>query len=263
MYLNVDCVGIDSVCKMIQQTGLKRFIIFRQGAQKGSTPVYDCSSTGNNAAALKCFRDWASNAISFNPNNGMTYDLLLFNNENDTDEEATNKRANKIRFSFALNNFMAFGQQQTQQQAPQTQIDIQAEIQKGIAAAMMHHKINELEARIKEYEEDDDDDEQEDVFDKVLGIINGLKGENINAAQMNGDTDTSLDDEAVVEEKIKKKFTPAQLKIKQDNQRKALAKLWSKNSNLDEDLLRLAKLADENFILFKMTIQKLRSMVTL
>lgn len=267
-YSNVDCVGVEAVCKLIHQTGLKRFIIYRQGAAKGSTPVYDCSQTTNNAAALKLFRDWATNVGNFNPHNGLCYDILLFNNDTDVEQESTGKKANKIRFSFALNHVQMNGQMGQQNQS----IDIEGAIAKGIRMGLMEKELDDLRKFKKDYEEGnlDDDDNDDDSLSDTLGTIKDIMTEmntnneqKIKAAAMAGDDDgdESLDTEAVVEEKIKKKFTPEQIEKKKTNVKKAMAILWTKNSNLDQDLLRLAKLAKTNPILFKMTIQKLRGMI--
>lgn len=250
---NVDCIGLEAVSKMIAQTNLKRFIIFRQGAGKGSTPVYNCEHTNNNATALKCFRDWAGNVMSFGNNSGMSYDILLYNNEQDVDDVT---KKGKIRFSFCLSGVPSF--QQQQQQPPQQSfgLDIEKQIQDGIERAVLKIENERLRKELEELQsDDDDDDEKPDLMDKVAGIITALSG---NHAAMAGDNE--LDHIAMVEEKIKRKFTPEQIAQKTANQQKALAILWNKNSNLDQDLLRLAKLSQSNFILFKMMIGKLREM---
>lgn len=251
MFVNVDCTGIEAVCRMIQQTGLKRFIVYRQGYAKGSVPVYDCTHTNNNVGALKCFRDWASN---MNPNSGMCYDILLFNTDAD-ESDATRK--DKVRFSFSLGNFMPG--QHTNHAPAAPQVDIQAEINRGIEVYMLKHRIKELEETIDEMEEDEEEEEP-DMVDKIAGIISALQQTPQHADAVSGD---KLDDNEMVTEKLNGKFTPEQIAKKNENVKTALRSLWKKNSALDEDLLRLAKMADTNPILFKMTIAKLRDMIKL
>lgn len=259
MFVNVDIVGLEAVCKMIQQTALKKFIIYMQGSGKGSIPKYECTNTSNNTQAIKCFRDWATNILMYNTNNAQSYDILLFDTVNDIDTDESSKRTNKVKFSFALNNSM-----QTFTQHQQTpQIDISAEIAKAVKTAMLEKEVEELRQFKRDYEngELEEEEEEADMFDKITGMMQQIN----TAKQMENSATVSgeLDEEQVMEEKINNKFTDSEKQIKLENQKKALKILWNKNKNLDEDLLRLANLAQNNPILFKMTIQKLRSMVKL
>jgi hypothetical protein len=126
MFVNVDIIGVEAVLKMLQQTNLKKFIVYSQGSGKGAIPKYECTHTSSNSAALKCFKDWANNVLMFNQTSAQSYDLLCFDTVDEIDSE---KRTNKVRFSFALSGSTMFNQYQNN--APQTpQIDLQAEIQK-------------------------------------------------------------------------------------------------------------------------------------
>ncbi len=248
MFVNVDIVGLDAVCKMIAQTELKKFIIYMQGSGKGSIPKYECTNTTNNSQAIKCFRDWATNILMYNANNAQCYDILLFNTVGDIDE--INKRTDKVRFSFALSNTMQnFGQQHNQT----PQIDLAAEISKGIEMALLKKEVEELRAFKKENEEEEDDDEEQpDIFDKISGMMAQMKADKIS-----GD----LDDNQVMNDKVNTTFTEEEKAKKLANQKKALKILWGKNKKLDEDLLRLATMAQKEPEIFKLTIQKLRDMV--
>lgn len=248
MFVNVDIIGVEAVLKMLQQTNLKKFIVYSQGSGKGAIPKYECTHTNNNSAALKCFKDWATNVLMFNQTSAQTYDLLCFDTVDEIDSE---KRTNKVRFSFALSGSTIFNQYQNN--APQPpQIDLQSEIQKGIEMAMLKKEVEELRQFKKEVEEDEDDEDDEDkpdILDKIGGIM-----QQFNMAQQGAQVSGDLDTEKMNQSDIDKQ-------IKLENQRKALKILWSKNNKLDLDLLRLAKLAETNPILFKMTIGKLRQMV--
>lgn len=260
MFVNVDIVGLDAVCKMIQQTNLKKFIVYAQGSGKGSIPKYECTGTTNNTQAIKCFKDWATNILMYNTNSAQTYDILLFDTINDVDSDETNKRTNKVRFSFALANGVSGFNGFNNNAPPPQQLDIETQIQKGIETALLKKEVEELRAFKKEVEEDEDDedDDQPDLLDKIAGIM-----QQVNLSKQAAEVSGDLDDDQVVSEKINKTFTDEQKTKKLENQRQALKILWSKNKNLDEDLLRLADLAQNNPILFKMTIQKLRNMVKL
>lgn len=270
MFNSVDLIGADAVCKMLEQTGLKRFIIYRQGAGKGSTPVYDCSHTITNGMAVKCFKDWAVNITQFNPNNFLCYELLAFNDFEDGGGDAQNinaheqngqqgKKRGKMRISFALNAAVQnFGYNAPMQNLT-PQIDVQNEIQKGIELAMMRKELEELRAFKKEIEEEEDEDEDEsgDIVDKVAGILNTFKEHKAmeDAAHINGDNIN----ENLTEVKNRHNLTPAELSIKTQNINKAIKTLWKHNKNLDTDLLKLANLAENDTILFKMILTKLRS----
>ncbi len=248
MFVNVDIVGLDAVCKMIAQTDLKKFIIYMQGSGKGSIPKYECTNTTNNSQAIKCFRDWATNILMYNPNNSQCYDILLFNAIGDMDE--ITKRTDKVRFSFALSSTMQnFGGPNI---PPPPQIDLAAEISKGIKLALLEKEVEELRAFKKEYDDDDDDEEQPDIFDKISGMMAQMKADKIS-----GD----LDDNQVMSDKVNTAFTEEQKAKKLANQKIALKILWAKNKRLDEDLLRLADMAQNEPEIFKLTIQKLRGMV--
>lgn len=255
MFVNVDLIGFDAVCKMIQQTGLKKFIVYMQGSGKGAIPKYECTNTTNNPQAIKCFKDWAQNILMFNPQSAQCYDILLFDTVNDIDTDETNKRTNKVRFSFALSSSLTGNNFNTQQQHIQPQIDIAGEIQKGIELALLKKENAELKEQLEEYEDDDETDTP-DLLDKITGIMQQVNLSK-QAAQVSGD----LDDEQILTKKTF--YTDEQKQKKLANQKEALRILWSKNKNLDEDLMRLADLAQNNPILFQMTLQKLRGMVKL
>lgn len=270
MFNNVDLIGCEAVSNMLIQTQLKRFVIYRQGAAKGSTPVYDCTYTSNNAAAVKNFKDWASNIMQYNPNNFLCYDILVFNdfeeglgdpqNRNTNDDNQSGRKKGKIRFSFSLNGSMQ-SQNQNQNFNPHAGIDIAGEIQKGIEMAMLKHEVKTLREQIKEMEEEEDDDDNDgrggDILGSIMSAIKLSKEEN-EAAAVNKDFDNSMS-----EDKTKKNlhnFTDSEVKEKTENVNKALKILWSADKNLDKDLLILAKLAKEDKIVFDLMIGKLRNL---
>lgn len=270
--LNVDLIGLDAVSNMIEQTNLKRFIIYRQGAAKGSTPVYDSSFTTSNNQALKSFKDWAGNIVRFNPNNFLCYDILLFDDFEDAgdadtqnkpaEENKTGRKKGKVRMSFALNAGAANMPAINGNFNMHPQIDVQAEIQKGIQLAMLQHENSQLKQQIKDLEEEEEEEESEsafsgDILGKIGNIMKEINTNNaMNGAAMAGD---ELN-ENMTAQKNKYNFTPAEIKVKNENINKALKVLWSKDKNLDTHLLKLASIAQSNDVLYKMLIEKLKSM---
>jgi hypothetical protein len=256
MYQQVDLVGLEAVCKMIEQTGLKKFIIYRQGAAKGSTPVYDCSALNQNAGALKSFRDWAQNIVTFNPNNAMCYEILLFSNDSDLeDENNAVKKKSKIRFSFALSANIGYSQNNN------GNINVQEEIKRGIEMYELKHQIKQLEEKLNGDDDDDDDEDQDmgDYLDKFRGIlkeINTSSENKLKAAKINGSKDDE-DDLGEDDDDIDVKDRSRETKIK--NQTKALRVLWKENKNLDLDLLLLARMSQEKPIMFKLALEKIRN----
>ena len=275
MFNNVDLIGLDAVAKMIEQTNLKRFIIYRQGAAKGSTPVYDSSYTQTNNQAIKSFKDWAANIVQFNPNNFLCYDILLFDDFEDAeggadaqnkaaDENKTGRKKGKVRMSFALNasmqNMPAINGMQNFNSAPQ--INVADEIAKGVQLAMLTYENKQLKEKLAELEEEEEEEEESafggDVLGKISNIMTQINTNNAmqNAGAMAGD---ELD-EKMTAQKNKYNFTPAEIKVKNENINKALKVLWSKDKNLDTHLLKLASIAQSNDILYKMLIEKLKTM---
>lgn len=277
MFNSVDLVGAEAVANCLKQTDLKRFIIYRQGAGKGSTPVYDCSHTTSNGAAVKCFRDWATNIMQWNPNNLLCYEVLMFNdfeenigadpqNKNPNEEEnRSGRKRGKIRVSFALNAQAGAG---FNQQTPGHQIDIAGEIQKGIELAILKMENERLKKEIKELESDDDDDEEEeeseigDVIGKVRDMMKEINDNNRmqlaakNGAQVNGDLD------GMTEDKTKKNIhglSDQQVKEAKESLNRSLKILWQHNKDLPKDLAKLAEIAGGNKVLYNMILDKLRS----
>lgn len=259
MFNNVDFIGVDAVCNMIKQTELKRFVIYRQGAAKGSTPVYDCSYTTNNAAAVKNFKDWATNICTYNPNNFLSYDILLFNDfENgigdsqniDLNEANTiGRKKGKIRFAFCLNS-SANNYNQQQNFTHQSNIDIQAEIQKGIEIAMLKIENQNLKQKIHDLENEEFEQEP-DIVEKVtnmISAINGQKHYNMENTAINGEVLPKENNEQTIKN------------IKLDNINNAIKRLAKKDKNIDINLLKLADLADKNIFIYNMAIEKLNSM---
>lgn len=264
MFLNVDLIGPDAVANTLKQTELKRFIIYRQGANLGSTPVYDCSHTQTNMAAVKCFKDWAANILMYNPQNFICYEILAFDDYETEDNQPKpanfkpkgqqGKKTGKMRVSFALTGGVQNFNNNQGQQFHAPQIDISGEIQKGIDLAMLRHELKIAKETIAEYENDDDDDETEgdDIITKVTSMMKAINGETMDAAHISGD-------ENLTAQKNIHNLTPAELSIKNKNIQKAVNILFRHNKNLDIDLLKLANMAETNKIVFNVVIEKLRS----
>ncbi len=247
----VDCIGVDAVIKMIQQTGLKKFIIYRQNAAKGSTPIYEFTEGNQNAVSQKAFKDWAMN---MNANSGNIYEILLFNKEGAENESETLRKQDKIRFTFALSgSYMNGNQQQTQT------VDVAAAVQQALNDYDQKKKIEALEAKIKELEEEEEEEEEEetDIVEKISGIM-ALMNDQKAKAVINGDEIAEPKKETMT-----KQNNFDQNSNRTERLKAALQEIKQHNENYIEDLERLAKLAKNNPKLFKSILSKLRLVVTL
>lgn len=110
MHNVVDVVGIDAISKMIEQSKLCRFKIYKETDGKGSTPTFESINTSQNGKAVGAFKSWAKTIVSNNPYNSQVYDIFLYNKTDDCEtgvgdddeDHISKKKKNKIRFTFAL-----------------------------------------------------------------------------------------------------------------------------------------------------------------
>lgn len=193
MFQQVDCIGIESVCKLIEQTKLPKFVIFKQGVGKGAIPVFEFVVGDNTAKAVNAFRNWANSLLSANPYNGINYEILLFDKRTDFDGDDDDeikpevrtelgkrgrRKENKIRFSFCLTQMAPYGGGFQQGQGFSGPVDVSKAIQEGIAQALQAKELHELRERVKQLENDDDDEDEEEekssALDKVFKVVNAL-----------------------------------------------------------------------------------------
>lgn len=278
MIQDVDFIGIEAVAKQIQLSKLSRFIVYRRGSVRGNTPVFNCDSTAQNSKAVEAFKGWAQNMLQSNPGTVQEYELLLFDKETDSDSIEDEERleregkklprkSNKIRFTFSFNSMQGYGGYGRQQPA----VDIEGAIQIGIERALEKKELEEYRTGKRkppgseDEEEEDDEEETESTLNKVYSIIKEInKGKRKGAAVAGDDDeeeeeedDDDLEDE---EEKAKKEKKSGLSPEKKKNMLKALNVLWKHDKQLDKDLLRLARLAQKQPMIFDNVIEKLRAL---
>ncbi len=230
MFNTVDVIGADSICKLIRQTKLSKFIVFRGGSQRGSTPVFRCEDSRTPDQAIGAFKDWAESVLRMNPYNNLPYDLFLFSqkvdsktidaaikrrkNRDDDDEEDdiedTRSKKDRIRFTFSLNPFN--NMQGGNNGAPAITADaIGAAVESALKKRDEENYVRGLEAKLARLENGEDDEEEEEeeeeengALDKVYRVIKEInKAELIKKgkfAEAAGDDDDDEDDDEEEEE---------------------------------------------------------------
>jgi len=277
--MSIDVIGINPVANLIRQSGLTKFIIYREGAGKGSTPVFENIFCDSNPKTVTSFTDWASNLLNSNPVNTTVYDIFLFDERALIDEEESEaeegedikrplrskKKANKIRFRFQLaSNNMMQGMNGQQNSNYVTKEDMGKIVTEALIAAEGVRANNEILNRLKALEEDDEDDEDdqdfdssdslgriEKIFDRVEGLITKKK-----IKDKSEENELELADSVSGVEDIKKK-TGRDVK---KNINLAITKLYKYDKDLDLDLLKFAELAEKDTEQFKTFIKALRAM---
>jgi len=317
MYQNsVDVIGAESICKLIKQTKLTKFIIFRGGSQRGSTPVFRQTEARNIEQGINAFKDWAESVLRMNPYNNLPYDLLLFSAKTDDktidsavkrrkkakdaddpdfedDLEASTTKKDRIRFTFSLNAFNNVSQMNgagAGVSADQISTAIAEAFKQRDAddeVRRLRQEVADLKNRSMDEANGDDDDEDEGSgLDKVYKVMKEInksalikKGKYAEAAGDDDDDDDDLDDDDDIEDpdademdddeeeetqpetKNKKPagISPDKLK-KLQRIKKALRILSKHDSNLDTDLMQLAKFAQKNTKMFSNYMNTLRNM---
>jgi len=251
--MEVDYTGANAVCNVIKMSGLSKFIIYKMGNSRHSTPVYEFTTGNNPGKAMDAFNEWGKLASD----SSNYYDMLLFKGDvsgADYSEESKSKKQNAIRFTFCLsrNNQYQNDRGYPQQSTPDLGTIIEnvtLKLRSEFEAKDNDRRFNELEKKLKEFEEDDDDDELQEVngtndlvknVTQLFGLLN--KNNNpTNIAAINGLTD---------EQKITQK----------QNIVKAINILARHDDNIDTDLLKLASIAENNKPMFNTLISSLRTM---
>jgi hypothetical protein len=267
----VDYIGKKSVAEAIRLSKLTKFIIFQQGATKGSTPVYRCTEAKTIEKAQRSFEDWADSILRVNQNNNRAYEILLYSArtseadiEDDTEEKKGTK-TDKIRFSFSLNpynNMMnGFGGGGGGSIAEQ--------IAKGIEDYKKDERLNRLEAELRDLREngngqDDDEDEHENALDKVARLITLVRKGDFKKVAGDDDIPDPDDDEdadtieADEEEEKKPKSDP-----KKDQRVARLKIALQRIKKCDPEwkgLYKMSELAKKNPTMFDSYMQTLMKM---
>lgn len=305
-YQYVDAIGVEAVTKLILQSKLCKFVIYRQGSGKGSIPVFECISTDSVHRCVQAFKDWADTINRMNPYNTIPYDILLYQKnisdgaiENDSldDEESTGsrtkKKVHKIKISFALNSMNGMGGMN--QQNGNSSVSVEQAVANALEKYDQARKIKDLEKELKDLKEngndDDDDDQGINRISQITSLLKEIRlnGKAKSAAAIAGDDDDDLeDDDELIEEdgedddleededdddleeeeeeprrsskKKKTTSTSSMTEEKRERLKTAIRVLYKYDSRLDEDLLKLAKLAKNNTPMFKTVLSNLRSL---
>lgn len=282
--MSIDVVGINSVANLIRQSGLTKFIIYREGSGKGSVPVFENIYCDSNAKAKDSFTDWANNILTSNPTNTTVYEILLFDErallDEDTDEEEeepvtrerpkrSKKKSNRIRFRFQLStsNLPVVNGVQSQ---GLTVEDVKRLLDETIVKVERERQQNEILQRLKRLEEGDEDEDEEDEEEDVereqdtLGRVEKL----FDRVESWGKFGAKKSAEKSISEPEKKPEAVSGVediskKVGRDvkaNINKAITKLYKYDKDLDLDLLKLAEMAEKDQAQFTMFVNALRKM---
>jgi hypothetical protein len=264
----VDYIGKKSISEAIKLSKLTKFIIFQQGATKGSTPVFRCTEPKSIEKAQRSFEDWADSILRVNQNNNRAYEILLFSaktSEADIDDaENVDKptKTDKIRFSFSLNpynNMMnGFGGGGGGSIAEQ--------IAKGIEDYKKDERLNRLEAELRDLREngsghEEEEEEHENALDKVARVLTLIRDGKLKAVAGDKDVpDPDNDDDADIQTEedeapkadSKKEQRVARLKI-------ALQRIKKRDPEW-KGLYKMSELAKKNPTMFDSYMQTLLKM---
>lgn len=255
--MNADYNSLESVVSLIVQSGLNKFKITRPNSPKNSIPVYESINTNSNADAVSKFKSWADLIENTNP-----YEMLLFDSIDAANTDDVKGKKKIVRFTFTLNGGYRNNTPVTISGNSNNNVD-QSTLIKQIVAEM---QANQKEDRLSKLEQkidsilngDDEDDEDQyqpfDVNGLVLGVntiinnIKGIKNQNTPAAALNGPEEQNM-------QGGKRKLTDEQTKRLMD----ALNVLKDIDPEIDQNIYKLALIAQKKPDMYKMAIQYLNS----
>lgn len=245
--MQVDYTGAASINALIEHTGLTKFVISRVGVHKNSVPVFEHLERGTAEKAINAFSRWA--AIS---DNCLPYEMELFNDVDDLTEETTKTKKNRgksLKFTFCLNKEQGY-----QPQPSQSSVNVSEAIENALLKMQMKNNESELLKRLEALDEKvnnallEDEDEEDDTE-----ALSGLNSPAI----------TSLLGMLAKALNQKPSSVPAVNGIN-DSQKanisKAINTLAKYDEQIDQDLLKLAAMAENNNSMFNMLLNSLRSM---
>ena len=258
----IDVIGVQSVCALIEQIGLKKFTVSRPNTHKNSMPVFECLKTNTVDGAIDAFKNWSSNMLN-GSTNCNAYELVLFDTiENVELDESDNKkkRAQRVKFTFALS-----AQQSHFSRGEETRTNdnksVAELVQMAVANAMaardnqdLKKEIDELRARLDEEEEEEEEEEENNGSLGALAEVNAL----LDRVGMFGNKkETALaGTETTPAPETKPTISPEQIA----NINKAVKILCNHDARLDQDLLKLAAVAEGNPKQFAFLLNALRNM---
>lgn len=254
----VDVTGITGVAKLIEQSGLAKFAIYRNGqSSRSSLPVFEWYKGTTAKAAVESFENWGRN-VMMGGGNTNEYEIYLFNSEDDPeispdDNKRGWKKKNKMTFTFQLSpsGSAVNGYERTGDTKNVSEL-----VEMAVANAMaqrdkddLRKEIAELREEIREMEEDDTDDDQSG--NQTLNGLAALIAPYIKGTKQ-PEALAGTEEAAVGEEKL------TQDQIATIN--RALKVLYKYDKQIDTDLLKLAGIAQNNPTQFQFLLNALRGM---
>lgn len=257
--IGLDIIGTENVIKYIETSKLTKFTI---DANKSGhfICVFECINSSSNEVAINEFAKWAD---FINPN--QTYRITLFDvvdmaidESGVTKTKKTRNKSNKMQATFILNESYNAARNNNQQIA--SPIDEESLLKKLTSRIVEEQTNNSILNEIRglserlnkmELEELEEEEEEESVngiaginsnqVEQIMGLINLFKSQT-SKPQINGVEETQSNDDF------------------KSNVNKALRILHKHDTQLDQDLLKLAQLAETKNETFKMLLTTLRSM---
>lgn len=248
--MEVDIIGVENMAEFIKQSGLSKFSIDRVGSSRGTISIYEVMNTKNNSQAIEKFREWSR---VVNPN--VAYKITLFDKVDQiTDENGEEKlvkskqKSNKSEVYFKL--------KENEPQFAPAQINgfnRDTVYKEALDQFRTEQRIKDLEDRILEMTNQANEEEEEEEETNIAGI-NGLNIGNIvsaiQALSLLKGNQTEQNPNAI------NGINPDQI----GNIKKAIGILSKYDDQIDQDLLKLADLAENNTNTFNMLLTTLRKM---
>jgi hypothetical protein len=197
--------------------------------------------------------------------------------------QRTKKKTNKVRFTFSLMPNENFGRQPNYGGNNMSREDVGKMLSDAIEKLSAKQREDELmkrlagiEARLND-EDEEEDEEDTDIFDKIERVVDKIKDsdkkkkkkEKVREIEaVNGFEDEDEDEEEEEEDAIlgSDEDEPASASVKtkrnkeevKANLKKAIGILYKYDTDLDRDLLKLAKIAQNNRPMFNTLLESLR-----
>ena len=251
--MEVDYFGANSVTSLMEISGCTKFIINRVGQHKNAVPIFEHVEKSTNERAVNKFREWSSLT-----ENSLPYEMILFNSLEDSElsgEELRNKKQGKVyKFTFCLNKKEQYLPSNPQHQQHNSTQNVAELIENALMKQRLQtennevlKKLQEMESRFAALEGDDDDDDDS-------SSLSGMN--NPNMISLLAMLAKALGSKAPQAPTAVNGLQPAQI----ENINRAIKTLAKYDTDLDNDLLKLASLAESNTPTFQMLLKTLRSM---
>lgn len=259
--MNVDILGSENVTSFIRLSNFIKFTIYQNNSNGNYMPLYDCNDSNSNDFAIHSFEK-----ISEILNKNNIYKIVCYNevetitdkNGNEKPRKATGKTG-KACITFTLSNNNNFSKSVNNDTTNTNSVDLIAFRKEIVKEISQQQEQNEILNEIKNLRErfnqldQEEEEEEEQQPNSIAGINTDQLGQIMNLVNLFKKTPApSLSgiDETETE-------TQTDFKI---NINKALKILYKHNKNLDQDLLKLANLAETKTDTFNFLISSLRSM---